>query len=180
MTFQQKMLIVSALAALTGIAVVAMRVPYDPPPIARAKARFEGAVATYLALIAIALLVVGYVSHTMIRHVIQIEPLILALLLLMRRSALGPLAAMPLFAFWFLVMGGIWLFLLGIARVFTGTYSRTEIVLTMIIGAASAAGMAAVFRQGTSVSAPKGLFAVLAFAVLQCAAMWLSVQPFAR
>ena len=44
---------------------------------------------------------------------VQIAPLVLALVLLFRRSVWGVVAAVPLFAFWLLIMGGIWLFLLA-------------------------------------------------------------------
>jgi hypothetical protein len=114
----------------------------------------------------------------MIRHLVQIAPLVLALALSVRRPTPGVAAAAPLFAFWFLIMGGIWLFLLGLARVFTGTFSPTEITLTLIIGAASLAGLAAAHRRGTSMTVAGRVVTVLVFAGLQFAALWLSVQPF--
>jgi hypothetical protein len=84
----------------------------------------------------------------------------------------------PLFAFWLLLMGGIWLFLLGIARVFPGTFSPAEITLTLIIGAASMAGLAVAYRQKTSTAIATQVGTVLVFASLQFGAIWLSVQPF--
>jgi len=135
--------------------------------------------ATWLAVVATALIVVGIVSHTLVRHVIQIAPLIAALLLLIRRSAFGVTAAVPLFAFWFLIMASIWLFLLGIARIFTGTFPPVEIALTLIIGLASFMGLATAYREGTATPTVARLRWVVGFAALQYAAIWLSVQPFA-
>jgi hypothetical protein len=121
---------------------------------------------------------VGIVSHTLLRHVIQIAPLLLALALSLRRSAWSVSAAALLFAFWFLIMGAIWLFLLGVARIVSGTFTPAEITLTVIIGAASLLGLGAAYRRGTTVPIVARLGTVTAFGVLQFAAMWLSAQPF--
>jgi len=142
--------------------------------------RSGGAVATWLAVVAGALLMVGFVSQTVLRHVIQIAPLVAAVGLVVRRSTIGVSAAAPLFAFWLLMMGAIWLFLLGLARIFTGTFTPIEVTLTIVIGAASVLGL----RQAHHVSATRlragNVATVVVFAVLQLAAFWLSVQPFAR
>lgn len=175
MSFQQKLFIIAGLAALIALAVVT-RMPLAAPH--RARPRFGSSVGTCLAVIAISLILVGVVSQTVIRHMVQIAPLILALALAVRRSTLGVVAAVPLFTFWFLIMGGIWLFLLRIARVLTGKFSSTEITLTLIIGAASVIGVAIAYRQGSSIAVATRLGTVVVFCVLQFAAMWLSVQPF--
>src|SRR2546425_8210151 len=112
MTFQQRLMIVTVLAIVIAMAALT-RTPVATPSPARVTSRFGGAVAAWLAVVAGALIVVGIVSHTLLRHFIQIAPLIGALSLLLRRSAFGVSAAVPLFAFWFLIMGAIWLFLLG-------------------------------------------------------------------
>ena len=54
-----------------------------------------------------------------------------------------------------------------------------EIALTIVIGAAAAAGLARVYGQGSAVSFAPRLCTVVVFAVLQYAAMWLSTRPFA-
>ena len=144
----------------------------------RAKPGVGSSTATYLAIIAAALLLVGVVSRTPIRHLVQIAPLVLALVFSYRRSVWGVVAAVPLFAFWLLIMSGIWLFLLGIARVFPGTFSPIEITLTLVIGTASIAGLAAAYRQNVSTPVAARLVTVIVFAILQFGAMWLSVQPF--
>jgi hypothetical protein len=178
MTFQEKLLTVAALAALIA-AVVVMRPPGAPFSARRSKPRLTSSVGMCLAVIAAALLAVGVVSHTLARHVFQIAPIIPAIVLSARRSPLAVAAAVPLFAFWLLVMGAIWLFLLGVARIFTGTFSPAEIALTLVVGAASLAGVVVSYGQGTSTGIAARLCTVGVFALLQCAAMWLSVQPFA-
>jgi len=80
-----------------------------------------------LTIIEAALIVVGSVSHALNVHMVQTAPLLLALIVIALNPDMGVNIAAPLFAFWFLVMGGIWLFLLGIAPAFTGTFTTTEI-----------------------------------------------------
>src|SRR2546422_840586 len=166
MTVQQKLLIVAALATLIGLAMIT-RMPLAASSPHRAKPRLLSSVGTYLAVIAVALILVGLVSQTVIRHLVQIAPLVLALALLLRRSVWGVVAAVPLLAFWLLVMGGIWLFLLGVARVFPGTFSPTEIVLTLIIGAASMAGLAMAYGHRASTAIATQVGTVIVFAILQ-------------
>jgi hypothetical protein len=81
---------------------------------------------------------------------------------------------LPLFTFWLFVMGGIWLFLLGIAPVFTGRFAPIEIVLTVVIGLASAVGLIAVCREGTALAVGPLVGTILAFAILQPIAMIFS------
>ena len=123
---------------------------------------------------AVALLLVGVVSHTLRRHVIQVVPLALAFEVGARRPSFSVAAALPLFTFWLFVMGGIWLFLLGIAPVFTGHFSPAEIILTILIGLASVVGLVAACRQGTELSLAPRLGTTLLFAILQPAALMLS------
>ena len=174
MTFQQRLMIITGLAAVMAVAVLSRK------PVSRSSSSWSrGPVWGWLAVVAGALLVVGVVSHTLLRHVIQIAPLVLALGLLGGRSAWGVSAATPLFAFWFLIMGAIWLFLLGVARIVSGTFTPAEVTLTLIVGAASLLGLGSAYRRGTTLAVLPRLGLIAAFAVLQFAAMWLSTQPFA-
>jgi hypothetical protein len=177
MSFQLKLVIVAVIAVVIALAVLrpkpkatSSRVPAD--------SRLNP-VAMWLAVVAGALIVVGFVSGTILRHVIQIAPLVVAGGLLLRGSSLGVSAAAPLFAFWFLIMGAIWLFLLGIARIFSGTFSPAEVTLTIIIGVASMLGLAAAWRQGVTASWGARAGIVIAFTLMQFAAMFISVLPFA-
>ena len=172
MTSEQKFLIVVLLSTAVALALGA-RLPSVKSDQGVAVGKERGVLAA-LGGMAVALLVVGIVSDTLLRHVIQITPLVLALAIGSGRSSLAVAAAVPLFTFWSFVMGGIWLFLLGIAPVFTGRFSRAEIVLTVIIGITSASGLVAAFRQGTALSLAPRLGVVLLFAILQPVAMILS------
>jgi hypothetical protein len=172
LTFSQKLSIVTAMAIGLGFIAVARESG------AAANRSVRPSSSTWLAIVAGALIVVGFVSHTLTRHLVQIAPMVLALGLLVRRSAFGAAAAAPLFAFWLLIMAAIWLFLLGLARILTGTFSFVEVVLTVIIGAASVMGLASAYREQTRLSFALRLVTVCVFAVLQYAAMWASAQPF--
>src|SRR6185503_21112723 len=78
-------------------------------------------------VIAVALILVGVVSNTLRIHFVQIVPLLAVVALLRWKPQWSTVASVPLFMFWLLVMGGIWLFLLGISRFFTGRFTTTEI-----------------------------------------------------
>jgi hypothetical protein len=95
-------------------------------------------------------------------------------LALVFRPGFRAVAALPLFTFWLFMMGVIWFSLLGIASVFTGQFSVAEIVLTIVIGVASAAGLLAGYREGTALALSLRLAAILFFVVLQPIAMILS------
>ena len=175
MTFQQTLMIIAAIAAVLAMAVL-LRTARSLP--SRAAVRSGGPLAIWLSTVAGALIIVGIVSHTLLRHVVQIAPLVIALPLLLRRTAWGSSAAAVLLAFWLLIMGAIWLFLLGIARIFSGRFTPTEIALTVVIGCASVIGLITAYRQGTTLSVPARFGTIILFALLQFAAMLLSVQPF--
>jgi hypothetical protein len=71
----------------------------------------------------------------------------------------------------------IWLYLLGIAEIITGTFSPTERALTIVMGVASVIGLAA------SLAAPRkgpmwaSIVAFLIGAALQAAALRISFGP---
>ena len=106
-------------------------------------------------------------SHTVLRHVIQVTPLVVALLLLVARSKIGVPAAAPLFAFWLLLMIAVWLFLTGIARIVSGTFTAPEIALTIVIAVAAAAGLGAARRRGTALPMPAQVAVVASFAAFR-------------
>lgn len=58
----------------------------------------------------------------------------LALIIIRVRPRLCILGAVPLFVLWRVVMGGIWLLLFSVVRIFTSTLSSVEVALTIIIG----------------------------------------------
>jgi len=125
------------------------------------------------------LLLVGLVSHTPIRHLVQVSPAILALLLSIPRPAWAHCAALPIHIVWLFLMVLIWLYLLGIARVINGTFSPTEIILTVAIGLSCALGVLISVWRRTVLAALRvkvGLF--VSFLALQLFSIWLSMQPY--
>ena len=123
MMLQQKLMLVAIISTvIAGAALVARRTSGAPAPVLPLS-RSTGLVAAWLAVVAVALVLVGIASDTLLRHLVQIAPLGLALIVVLRHSSWGISAAAPLFAFWLLLMIGIWLFLLGLARIFPGTFT---------------------------------------------------------
>src|SRR6266478_6352220 len=116
------------------------------------KQTFGLLVGSCLAVIA-AFLVVGAVSSGVIRHIVQTSPLWIAIVLGTRRSHWVKWAAFPCFVFWLILMIAIWFFLLGWARIVSGTFSPTEILMTVIVGLASPVGMAEALSLRASVGA---------------------------
>ena len=128
-----------------------------------------------LGLIA-SLLLVGLVSHTLIRHFIQIIPCLLSLILLWRGYKWAPISALPLFAVWFLLMTLIWLFLLGISKILSGHFTPTEIALTIVIAVCCLGGFSTALHDYKGRSRFTPLLAFVSFLCLQAGAIWLSMH----
>lgn len=137
----------------------------------------DGIVKACLAGVALALLLVGVVSGTPVRHVVQIVPLLAALGVAMSGVSWAPYVARPVFAFWFLIMLGIWLFLLGVGKIITGRFTPTEVALTVVIGVSSLVGILATLGRSSSASMAVRVGAFAAFGILQVVAIWLSMRP---
>ncbi len=141
----------------------------------------QKAIAVCLGAVIAFLLLVGVVSATLVRHVIQVLPIVLALVAVARRSDLGPYAALSVFALWLLLMVLIWLYLMGIQTFFTGTFSSVEVVLTVLIGLSSVLGIVACAGSRSTVGVAGRAATVMTFAALQVGAMWVSfLRPFAN
>jgi hypothetical protein len=129
-----------------------------------------------LAIIA-ALLVVGVVSHIIIRHAVQTSVLWIAIVLGIRNSKLTKWAALPCFVFWLVLMAAIWSFLLGWTAFLSGTFSPTEIAMTIIVGLASLGGMIRAVSMKSGVGAVRVAATVLVVLILQVAVFRLSMLP---
>jgi hypothetical protein len=141
--------------------------------------RDQKIIAGCLGSVALSLFLVGIVSGTLIRHVIQILPVVLALIVVKRQSAWGVYAALPIFIFWIFIMMLIWLFLLGIARIVTGHFTIVEIILTILIGLSGIWGIVTVIRYRPNAQFVRGVLVFVLFTVLQIIAMWISFKrPF--
>jgi hypothetical protein len=137
----------------------------------------ERITAVVLFTVVVALLLVGLVSGTIWRHVVQVLPVFVAGLVAMRRPGWSRFAAMPVFVFWLFIMLLIWLYLLGLANVITGKFTPPEVVLTAVVGIACVVGLGASVRRSAPSRWWTGLAAFVVFGALQVGAMWLSLQP---
>lgn len=125
----------------------------------------------------VALLVVGGVSDGVVRHIVQTSPLWIAIALAVRHSRWCKWAALPCFVFWLLLMIVIWLFLLGWARLVSGTFSPVEIAMTLIVGLFSSIGIIAALRIKSGVPARAAAGVVVLVAALQVMALRVSLLP---
>lgn len=127
--------------------------------------------------LALSLLLVGVASATLLRHVIQILPIVVAMALLSKRADYGACAALPIFAFWILVVLLIWLFLLGVSGFANGHYSAVEIVLTVFMVTFAVFGMAGSISLWRPLSILGRALVTCVFILLQVVAMWVSLTP---
>jgi len=131
--------------------------------------------------LAAALLLVGVVSGTLLRHVVQIVPILLALIVLERRPQWGAYAAIPIFCCWTLIVVLIWLFLLGMSRIANGHYTPIEVASTFVMIGCSIVGIMKSVQLGRSLPVLARVLVFLLFAALQFLAMWVSfLKPIAN
>jgi len=131
-----------------------------------------------LALVIASLLLVGIVSGTVVRHLLQVVPATILMIVRLRyQSSWWAASALAIHLFWSVIMVMIWLFLAGVAHVVTGRFTPAEVVLTGTIGVASIFGCALAVRNLRLTSWRASVTAFLIAAVTQIAAMWVSLQP---
>ena len=121
-----------------------------------------------------ALVLVGIVSGTILRHVVQIIPIALVVGLIRTRPNVGGYAALPIFAFWTFVVVMIWLFLLGLSGFASGRYSPTEVVATVAMIGCSLFGAVNAIQLGRSLRPMHRVLVFVLFLVLQLVVMWIS------
>lgn len=126
----------------------------------------------------VALYVVGAVSHGSLRHEVQTLPLWIPIVLGFQKREIAKWCALPCLIFWLAIVVLIWLFLLGWARVVSGTFSPVEIAMTVVIGVACAWGIFTGLRWRTAVRIGVGLGATVLLAGLQVLLFRLSLIPF--
>jgi len=138
-------------------------------------------VLTCLIGLSLALLLVGLVSGTVLRHLVQIIPIVVAVGLLMYRPEWGAYASLPIFLFWIFIVVLIWLFLLGLSSVANGRYTAIEVLSTFLMVAFAAVGITGAVRLGRPLRLLGRVSTVIFFAGVQVAAMWVSfLQPIAN
>jgi hypothetical protein len=153
------------------------RRPRNSRPARFVFAAMTKAIAIECLVIFAALAVVGIVSNGVIRHLVQTAPLWPVVVLGLRRHDLARWCALPCFAFWLFIMGGIWLFLLGWAHLVSGTFSPTEIAMTLVVGGASLAGIVTALRGRGRTTPSAAAAAFVLFGALQVIAMRISTLP---
>jgi len=136
-----------------------------------------------------ALLVVGSVSHGVLRHLVQTAPSWLTVYFGLRHRGIAKWTALPTYLFWLLLMVLIWGYLLGWTSIVHGHYSPTEIAMTIVVATACCVGIVqslvirspSGFRPPTSdLRPPSFAFRVSTFVAvlaLQLGAFILSLQP---
>ena len=137
----------------------------------------ERIVAACLGGIAGSLLIVGIVSGTFIRHVIQIVPALVALAAVANCRAWGPLMATPIFVWWLFNMVLVWLYVAGVPMFFTGNFTVAEIMLTVVISVSCGLGLSSSLRARSTAGIVRRAFALGAFGLLQVAFMIASFLP---
>lgn len=128
-----------------------------------------------LAVLALALLFVGVVSGTVLRHVVQILPIAVALAITARRPEIGATASIPIFAFWTLIVLLIWSFLLGLSSIANGTYTVAEIVATFVMAGSSVSGLAKSVAASRGIGIAARVTFIGGFALAQIAALAVSM-----
>lgn len=127
-------------------------------------------------ILIVSLYVVGIVSHGIIRHAVQTAPLWLAVWLGFRRSSWAKWAALSPFVLWLLLMINIWLLLLGLPHLLSGTFSPIEIAMTVTVGVAAVVGIATALSVRTVISWTSAVGTLLLMTCAQLFALWVSFQ----
>ncbi len=127
-------------------------------------------------ILIVSLNVVGIVSHGIIRHTVQTAPVWLAVWLAFRRSPRTKWAVLSPLVLWLLLMINIWLLLLGLPHLLSGTFTPIEIALTITIGIAAVVGIATALRVRTAVPWTSAVGTLLLMACVQVFALWISFQ----
>ena len=134
------------------------------------------AIAVGLVGLAVSLVLVGIVSSTLVRHLIQIVPIVVVLIFILRWREAGSVA-LAIFVFWFVIMALIWLYLLGILGIAEGTYRATSIALTFVIAGFCVVGFVCSVRTGRSTRWTRRVVAFVFGLAFQYAFLWISLLP---
>lgn len=159
-------------AILVGVAIASGPVTADDAP--RRWPSLAG-----LGGLIVALLLVGVESGTLVRHLVQVAPAMLALVVVRLHSPFGRAATLPIVSFWLTLMLTIWCYVLGYTRIIGGRFTTVEIALTVAVALACLIGLTGGARPAANLSRPRRAATAVLFGALQLAALWVSMQPFA-
>jgi hypothetical protein len=127
-------------------------------------------------ILIVSLYVVGIVSHGIIRHTVQTASVWLAVWLAFRRSPWTKWAVLSPLVLWLLLMINIWLLLLGLPHLLSGTFTPIEIAMTITVGVAAVVGITTALRVRTAVPWTSAVGTLLLMACVQVFALWISFQ----
>lgn len=85
-------------------------------------------------ILILSLYVVGIVSHGIIRHFVQTAPVWRVVWLGFRGSPWTKWAVLSPLVLWLLLLINVWLFLLSLPHLLSGTFTPIEIAMTITIG----------------------------------------------
>lgn len=129
-------------------------------------------------LIILCLYVVGFESHGIVRHIVQTAPLWLAVFFARRGSAWTKWVDLPCYVFWLvLIITLISLFLLGWAKVLSGTFTPIEIAMAGVVALSSIFGIVVCLRMKTRMDVIKAGAIFVVTASLQFALLRISFLP---
>jgi hypothetical protein len=135
------------------------------------------ALALFALFLIAALYVVGVVSHGVLRHIVQTAPVWPTVILGLRGSRWTKWTALPCYFCWLFLMSLIWLFLLGLAHLISGTFSPIEIAMTVVVGVSSILGLATGIRMRSGTSAAGATVVSLLMLMAQVLALKVSFLP---
>ena len=125
--------------------------------------------------IALSLVLAGLITGTLVRHLVQVLPILLALRLLSRSPGyLGAYATVSISGFWFVLVLLLWLYIAGVDGVPTGQYPRIVLVLSLIVGLFAWVGFTRGRRLGRPLEGRQRVATLAVFGVLQIVAVTLS------
>ena len=126
--------------------------------------------------IVVCLILLGLLSDTVARHVLQAAPVVIAAGAMARRSAATTLFAVGVCSFWLVVLGLIWLFLAGLSGAAPGSYSPGEVFLTIGIAVFAVAGILRGARMGNRTSSVATAAMITAGFMIQAVFMAVSLR----
>ncbi len=127
--------------------------------------------------IAICLLIIGAISSTLVRHLVQILPALIVLAGIARDARWARDAVLPVSVAWLAIMLFIWLTITGVASIAPGTYTPPERALSLCIALLGVLGAADSLRAGSGAGTARRLAAWAGFGALQVLAIWASLRP---
>lgn len=125
-----------------------------------------------------ALLMVAFISDTLVRHLVQIIPVISVMVLARYRPRLGAAGAIPIFVFWLGISVLMALSLLRGPSVSAGGYFLMQALCTLALAIAGWMGVRRSWSTASSLSLPARGALILTFAVVQQLAVLTSSQSF--